>query len=277
MLTRLFIILFCLSSAFAKSQEKEKQQILAEAWLLYNSERASWHGTDIFTERYPALRKKMSGYFSYTEGDEHKCVFYDQANPPKTLAIITFNNNFVLETAKVDTTARILTKYETDLCSIREKVTQEVYKDTTLFKHYKNTSYNLVPLIVNNKKKVYIFTGPGNTGQVIFGNDYLIEFDKKNVIKSKKALHKSIIPINYAKEGQEVTTMHTHLPSSGDLITATDICTLLLYAPYANWSQHYVISQEYVSIWECEKENLFIMTRKAWDKISEADSKGNKK
>jgi hypothetical protein len=264
-------------SAFTYAQEKEKQEILAEAWLLYNSERASWHGTDIFTERYPALRKKMSGYFSYTEGNEHKCVFYDQASPPKTLAIITFNDNFVLETAKVDTIARTLTKNETDLCTIREKVTQEVYKDTVLFKHYNNTNYNLVPLIVKEKKKVYIFTGPANTGQVIFGNDYLIEFDKKNAIKSKRALHKSIIPINYAKEGQKVTTMHSHLPSSGGLITATDICTLLLYAPYANWSQHYVISQEYVSIWECEKENLFIMTRKAWDKISEAESKRNKK
>lgn len=270
MFKNIFSLIFCCITIAGFSQEKEKQEILAEAWLLYNSERASWHGTDIFVERYPALNKKMGGYFSYTEGKEHKCVFFDRATPPKTLATVTFQDNFVIETATVDTLPRGLTPYETDLCDIRQKVTQEVYKDTTLFKHYKNTSYNIVPIIVNNNKKVYIFTGPGNTGQVIFGNDYLIELDKRNNIKSKKALHKNIIPIDYGKDGQEVTTMHTHLEATGDLITATDVCTLLLYAPYANWSQHYVMSPKYISIWDCDKESLFVMTRKAWEKITES-------
>jgi len=278
MINQFCIALLCLITTLGYSQEKEKekQEILAEAWLLYNSERASWHGTDIFMERYPLLRKKMAGYFSYTQGNEHKCIFYDQCTPPMTLAAITFNNNFVIEAAQVDTITRPLTTFEADLCAIRQKVTEEVNKDTVLFKHYLHTSYNLVPLIVKGNKKVYIFTGPAENGKVIFGNDYLIEFDKRNNIKSKKALHKSMLRMDYAKEGQEVTTMHTHLDSTGDVITATDICTLLLYAPYANWSQHYVMSAKYISIWDCDKESLFVMTRKAWEKVQNLESDKDK-
>lgn len=67
--------------------------------------------------------------------------------------------------------------------------------------------------------------------------------------------------------------MHSHLPETGDLITATDICTLKLYGKYAQWGQHYVISQENVSIWDCHKQALLVMTRKAWDRISKDQEK----
>jgi len=144
-----------------------------------------------------------------------------------------------------------------------------VSRADTLFKRYEKTSFNFIPLIVNNKKKVYIITGPSASGVVIFGNDYLIEFDKKNNIKSKKSLHKNIIPVNYTDDEAEVMTIHNHLEETGDLITATDICTLLLYSPYTHWKQHYVMSEKYVSIWDCDKESLFVMDTKAWKKIYE--------
>jgi hypothetical protein len=62
--------------------------------------------------------------------------------------------------------------------------------------------------------------------------------------------------------------MHTHLPQSGDYITATDICTLMLYAKFTTWDQHYVISKNDVSIWDCKKNQLVILTMEAWKKIA---------
>lgn len=251
---------------------QDKDEILAEAWLLYNSERASWHGTDIFFEKYPEKKEQTKGYFSYSENKKHKCVFYDKGEDPLVLATITFDDSFVLEVADINAVSRKLNAKEKELFIIREKALNESVKDT-LFKMYKNTSLNFIPLIVKDKKKVYALTGPSISGVVIFGNDYLLTFDKKNNIASKKALHQNIIPIEYNNSSNEATTMHNHTEETGDLITATDICTLLLYGPYANWKQHIVVSKENVSIWDCSREELFIMTRKAWEKIQNDNPK----
>ncbi|MFL9844775.1 hypothetical protein [Flavobacterium rhizosphaerae] len=271
---RIYIILLasllCCKS-FCQVKEKEQAEILAEARLMYNSERASWLGTDIFNERMPKkMENEAGGYFSYTAEDKkHRCIFYDRSDTPKMLASFIFDDSFTPEAVEVDTVKRNFTAYEKDMYDIKKGAQQRVNTDT-IFKFYENTNYNFIPLITGKNKRVYILTGTNETGVVILGNDYLITFGKNNTIKSVKPLHKNIIPVNYAGEGQEeVVTVHSHLESTGDLITATDICTLLLYAPYARWRQHYVMSKDYVSIWDCEKETLMILTRKAWDKISE--------
>lgn len=251
---------------------QDKEEILAEAWLLYNSERASWHGTDIFFAKYPEKKDIAGGYFSYSENKKHKCIFYDKEEDPTVLATITFDDSFVPEAADIDAASRKLNTKEKELFIIREKAFKESVDDT-LFKMYKNTSLNFIPLIVKDKKKVYVLTGPSISGVVILGNDYLITFDKKNNITSKKALHQNIIPIEYDNSINEVTTMHNHTEETGRLITATDVCTLLLYGPYANWKQHIVISKENVSIWDFSKEELLVMTRKAWEKIQNDNPK----
>ncbi|WP_026990222.1 hypothetical protein [Flavobacterium subsaxonicum] len=279
MIKQLLLFATALLTLPAFCQEKEKQEIMKEAKLLYNSERASWSGTDIFMAKFPEKREKMGGYFSYSQGNQHKCVFVDNQASPNVLATILFDDGFVIEASKTDTVSRKLTPLESDLYTIRQKALAEVRTDT-LFKHYKNTSLNLIPIIHNNKKKVYMLTGPSATGVVIFGNDYLVEFDKNNAIKSKKVLHKNIIPINYTDNEGEISTIHNHTKETGYLPTATDICTLLLYAQYTHWQQHYVISKKYISIWDCNKEEFFVMTTEAWEKISkdseDRKSKGGK-
>ena len=137
------------------------------------------------------------GYFSYTDNDRHNCVFFSADSVPKITISIGFDDTFLFETAVVDTTAREMTSLENDLYTIRQKAIAESVNDTVVFKHYTNTNLNYIPLIVGKEKKVYILTGTNTNGLVIFGNDYLITFDKKNRIKSKKGLHKNIIPIEY--------------------------------------------------------------------------------
>jgi len=108
---------------------------------------------------------------------------------------------------------------------------------------------------------------------VVFGNDYLITFDNKGEIKEKKALHHNIIIIDATgKEGKELSaSMHTHLPKTGELMTATDLCTLMLYCPYVQWRQHYVVTSKYVSLYDCE-DGFAVMTKKTWDRINSSQS-----
>lgn len=260
-----FTLLFLTSINLSFSQNRD--EVLAEAYQLYNSEKASWHGTDLFLDKFPERKNRIGGYISYSDNNGNNCLFFDKEEVPNTLVKFTFNDNFNIKSAKIDTTKRKLNKLEVNLKELRKKAIKEITTDT-LFKQYKNINFNIVPLINGNKKKVIILSGPKSSGVVIFGNDYSITFDKKNNVIKKKALHKNIIPIEYNIDTKESVSMHSHLKSSGSLISSTDLCTLMLYRDSVNWSQHYVISKKKVSIWDIKQNELLIMSRKAWEKLS---------
>jgi hypothetical protein len=261
----LFILICFNSSAQSKKIEKQKTDIETEGKKLYRSEMASWYGSDIFDEKFPEKKEIRGGYFSYTEGDVSKCVFFSKGDSPKAICTVSFDPSYNVKTAKVDSNERDLTSYELDLSILRNKTKNEVMSDT-LFVRYKYTNLNIIPIIENDSKKVYILTGPEHNGVMIFGNDYLLTFDKNNNLLSKKRLHKNIISTEYKGS---VSGIHTHLPSTGEFITPTDICTLMLYEKFAKWESYSVMSKDFISIWDCKTDSLNIMTMKAWKKMSE--------
>ena len=258
----------------------QERAVVEEGKKLYKSEMASWYGTDIFLERFPEKREQIGGYFSYNDGDLVKCLFFSKTQSPDVLATISFDSTFSINNAKVDGKERDFTTLESDIYTIRREALALINSDT-LFKTYSNTDLNLIPLVDGNSKKVFVLTGPKKTGVVIFGNDYLITFNKKNQVTNKKQLHKNIIPTEYSRDGkngdiQVLGAMHTHLPETGSLITSTDICTLMLYEKFAGWKSYYVMSGEYVSIWDCEANTLAVLSREVFEKISKDQEERHK-
>ena len=115
---------------------------------------------------------------------------------------------------------------------------------------------------------------------MIFGNDYLLNFDNNNKLQSKKRIHKNIIPVpfgdNAAGAENAKETLHVHLPETGDFITPTDICTLLLYGKFTGWDRHTVVSKKYMNFWNCKTNQLHIIptsTIKAINKNKEQQKK----
>jgi hypothetical protein len=103
----------------------------------------------------------------------------------------------------------------------------------------------------------------------------LLTFDLSNTLISKRALHKNIIVSNYSTNSNDtnkvVGAMHSHLPETGDFITATDICTLMLYEKFATWEWYYTISKNYVCMWNCQKDELITLTKEAFEKINKSN------
>ncbi|HET9431786.1 MAG TPA: hypothetical protein VFO70_11455 [Chitinophagaceae bacterium] len=252
--------------------------IVAEGKRLYKSEITSWYGTDAFLENYKD-RANIGGYFSYSDNGIMKCIFFSKADKPKVIGTISFDSTYNTKTAKTDLTEREFSSDEVDLYAIR-KIALATINSDTLFRTYKNTNLNLIPLIYGGERKVYVLTGPQQNGVVIFGNDYLLNFDSNNNLISMKQLHKNIIPINYGgkeEEGKEIEgTMHSHLPETGDFITATDICTLMLYETFTKWKQHNVISKNYLNIWNCLTDQLVVIPMSTIDKINKDQKKRNR-
>jgi hypothetical protein len=261
------LLLFILAAIFSYAQNDTKviaDSITAEGKKMYQSEMASWYGTDIFLEAYKD-RENIGGYLSYTDGDTARCIFFSKSAVPVVIGVISFDETYNVATAVTNYTERSLNETEKSLYAIRKKALDIINHGDTLFKHYNNTSYNLIPLISNGEKKVYVLTGPKKSGVVIFGNDYLLRFNEQNELVSKKPLHMNLISMTYgdkAKDGEKVVGgAHTHLPETGEFMTATDICTLMLYAKFAKWEQHVVVSEHYINMWNCKTNQLVVIPR----------------
>lgn len=255
-----------------KDLDKKIADVVAEGKTLYKSEMASWFGTDLFVAKYKEP-EKAGGYFSYSEGETSKCVFYSKDENPKVLGTFTFDNTYDIKTAKSEFEERDFSNNERDLYLIRTKALHALTNDT-IFKRYNDSNLNLIPIISNNEKKVYVLTGPTNSGVVLYGNDYLLTFDAANNLKNTKKIHANIIPVKYGNEQNiMIAAMHSHLPKTGELITVTDICTTMLYEKYTGWGTVYVTSNEYVSIWNCKTDQLTVMTTKAFEKLSKTEEK----
>lgn len=259
------ILLFPAFSCLAQIDRAQiADSITREGKRLYESEMASWYGTDVFLAKFKEEKENIGGYFSYKDGSSYKCLFFSKSDKPTVLGTITFKGSYDPEKAESDGTKRDLTEKEMDYYLIRKSALDEFNSDT-LFETYKNTSINIIPLIDDNSKKVYIITATGNSGVVLIGNDYLLTFDKNNKLASKKKIHANLISIKTKEEQNQGDTkvatgsVHNHLPETGDFITATDVCTFMLYKKFSNWKQQIVISKKYMSIWNCESESLVII------------------
>jgi hypothetical protein len=263
-----FLFLCVLVLPGIQTYAQSQTEILQEGTQLYKSEMASWVGTDLFLAKYGDRKEHAGGYFSYVSGDKATCVFFSKDATPKAIATFTFDSSYNAQTAIVDGQERALTRHEHDLVTIRQ-IAIRAYTSDTMFHSYKNMNPNFIPISDKQGKRVYVLTAPQEQGIIVFGNDYLLTFDNTNTLKQKRPLHKNLIPIKYDQQDGKLVlaTMHTHLPETGDLITPTDVCTLLLYAPHIPWGQHFVIGSQHVSIWDCKDKDLIIMKKEAWDKI----------
>jgi hypothetical protein len=266
----LIFLLFLFLSINAYSKEIDSEKILNEGKLLYRLEKASWYGTDLFLEKFPSKRDSIGGYLSYVSGNKVINIFFSRFDASHIFARFQFDSLPKPNPIEIDTSSSVATAQERDLIQIRLDALDRLTKnEDSFFKFYKNVSFNPIPVITENERKVYIISGTNVNGLVLIGNDYLLNYDDNNNFISKKKIHNSLIQLQSkldSKNGPIVATMHSHVLS--DFIDPTDICTLLLYKDFVDWNQHYVISEKYVSIFDMKKETLTIITRKAWDKIN---------
>lgn len=274
-MNKLILSLLLLINSLLLYAQPDGDKILKEGQLLYRLEKASWYGTDYLLENFPNKRDQIGGYLSY-QGDNNKIftIFFERNFTRHVLIRFQFDSLPKQNPIGIDTINLIANQTESDLIKIRQDALEKINSNSDkFFSFYKNTSYNIIPVINQNERKVYSITGPKNNGVVLIGNDYLFKYDSENNFVSKRKIHNSLIqlPAKMDSAKNAVATMHSHVIS--EIIDPTDICTLLLYRDFVEWKQHYVISSKYVSIFDIEKEKLVIMKKKAWEKTI----KNNKK
>lgn len=272
----------CSLAAQAQSRDKIDQassEILQEGLDLYRSERASWLGTDLLRASGADLNQ-VGGYVSYAVGaDSVRCVFFrkDPAGAPlRVLYGYDFPGDSInLATGRVFAD-REATRTEQRLFGIRRQAMQEMVSHKKLGEPYKlpaGTNLNVALLDKGTEIRAYILTGPESEALLPIGNDYLLTFSPEGQLLRAEKMHNSYIPVPPKAGGETIKgTVHTHL-AAHPYITPTDICTVLLYKEVVPTSQLYVMSKDFVSIFDVPKQQLIILTKKAWDKISQHQTK----
>ena len=233
--------------------------IKAEGEMLYHSEWASGHSTHIFASGFGEKKLLSGGYFSYEDKKGMTTIFFSKNENPVVIATVKFAHG-------IDTTTRKFTEIEKEFYTIRSKAAQAVLNDT-LFKFYQHTRLNLVPIIKNGIKKVYIITAQTSPDEVLLGNDYLINFSKDNDIVNKKKLHNNLIPLGNGGKEEIEASSHQHLGETSPFITATDICAFKLWKEKNTCVISFVVSAGYISVWYFDDESLEIFTQAEWGKI----------
>lgn len=266
------LLVFPILTFGQKNIKKFNDETLELGKELYRSELASWQSTDILLPKLKEMGNSFGGYLSYAVGDVTRSIFYDNSSENNIHYQVDFKNIDKLQNVyTIDSTERIPTKIEKRLMHGRREAAMavNVNKDS-LFSFYENTNYNYIPLIdKKNNLVVYSVTGPSGGEAVIIGNDYKFDFDKKDKLAEVSKIHNGILAHPYkVEDGKVQSVFHNHVIEEYPIITATDLCTLMLYSSYIDWEQYYVISDKFVSIFDFENFNLISLTREAWDKIS---------
>ena len=264
-----FLITGVIISYAASAQKADPvSSIIEEGKLLYRLHMASWKGTELLLNYHREQSANTGGYFSYEQNEHLHCVFFSKDETPKVITTFTFDTTFQYNTARKDIRVRDFTPAERTTYTIWKKALEEVANDTTFFALYRNTNLVLIPVSDQFRRKVYVITIPLIKGMVLFGNDYLLEFDQKDSLVNKRALHAGIIPLDHGKDTDPdlIETFHLHPKETGKFITPTDICILMLNRDAARWKEHVVISKSHASVWDYGTNSITVLTKEAWNR-----------
>ena len=225
------ILILSQDKTFSDLEIKQKlDSINTEGNLLFSLENAAWHSSDLLREN-AKVRKITGQYLTYKKNDSVKAVFLNKAEN-KILAEYVFKNDNKKPVKSVFV-ERNLSDLENDLKNIRSKIIEQLSNPKYEVGNYDGFNLNIIIIPADNGKfKTYLISGTSSSGVIPFGNDYLFVSDKNGVILENKKFHSRLIPTQNPPNGGTITmATHSHLRTN-PFISATDICTFRLYAPF---------------------------------------------
>jgi hypothetical protein len=202
--------------------------VLAEAHVLYKYEKVAWVSSDLAMEDR-IVKKNYGGILVYEIQGEMKVIILSKTQK-ECIAEYSFESDFSKPKSVAIEKRELLSK-EKELLELKitllENISHQKY-GVTIPEGY---SPNLIFIPFDDMYKMYIIMGTSQRDVIPFGNDYLFIADKNGEIESWQKFHSGIIPGYTKYDGYKVTELtHSHLRTT-PLITATDICTFMLYAP----------------------------------------------
>lgn len=259
---------------------KLTDEIVEEGKMIFNLEITSYTSTDLFLKDYKGDKGQVGGYFSYFSQSKNQFINVYYANnfdtelknttPPKVIFTTRYflsdtSSQINVNNVKRENIEREMTDFEKKLFLMRQTTLNLISTDT-LFQRFDNTSLNIIPMYYEGKYKTYVITVPQIEKVVVMGNDYAVNFDNNLKLKDKFKLHSDILPVDTGNDKNRGITYHTHNATTGGFVTPTDIAIMLLFAKNGGWLQHYILSNDWVTMWDVMKEKFTIKSKAEFDR-----------
>lgn len=233
----------------------EHQRVIDEGRMLYQLEAAGWRATDRMIMNQGARRDSVGGYVAFKDGENLRVITYNKFDSSVVMSVFVMNRELDEGSMIVDNVSRKAQPREQVLINLRIRALRDVAFDTTHFyKHYRNTHFNLIPIIDDTSRRVYVMTTIEQGVVMPIGNDYLLKYSPSLTLVERKKLHQSFIPIDLLHQdtlsNDPDLTWHRHADGGDPLPTATDICALLLYTKNAAWHKHGIITSQWYMLFD---------------------------
>lgn len=248
--------------------ETQKKEILDEGIEIYKLYLSSQLATEVVLNNLNTKRRmEISDFLSYNSEGNYKAIYWKNLGKKALIyETVTFDKNINKNSLKHISDERLPTAYEFTLIKVKERVLQEMLSEPDFFKPKENESYHFIFHLTKSRKlKVYVLTIFEADEYIYLGKDYLITFKPNGKLITKEKFHSNSIkiPINIIvdESAKLQGTKHLHADENSPFINPTDICLLLINAHIVNWNKHYVMSQEYVSIFDIRTKKLNVLPR----------------
>jgi len=227
LLSLLSSVLLAQEIELSESELKNKlDSVLFEGNLLYKYERSAWVSSDLAMEN-PTVKEEFHNYLSYEDQGGIKTIILGEGLQT-CVAEYAFENNFD-KPESVEIGKRALSDKERTLVEVRNKILDNINENNYEVTVQEGYNLNLVLLPFGDKYKLYFIPGTNQDKIIPFGNDYIFIADKDGKIESWQKFHSRLIAMEINENTEEI--VHSHLRTT-PFITATDICTFKLYAPF---------------------------------------------
>lgn len=261
------VLLFLSCCAFAqpgklteKKLNMKLDSILVEGNLLFYYEKATWIAYDMALEN-PVIRNKFESYLTYQTGKAIKTIIIGK-NLENCVAEYSFITDYDTPDI-VQLTERELSTYEKKLIYMRERIMSQLGKDEYDLRIPEGYSLNFILLPYGKKYKLYVLAGTSQLNIIPFGNDYLFIADDYGNIERWRKFHTGLIPTQTEFEGSKVRELtHSHVKDN-PLISATDICTFMLYAPLYDLERFSVYADGRYMTYDLESNSISVTDKKA--------------
>lgn len=257
--------LLFMTGAFAQEKiQDEVKTVVSEGKIIFKLEMANRLGQKIFKAKYKG-KKAIEGFVSYTEADHIRLVFYSGGKESKVLGGVLFDESFDVDKSVVEIMEREMNDQEMQLIKLR-KSTLVFINDASAFSLPENATFSVIPMVENKSNKVYVMTVSTKDGVVMFGNDYVLSFDEKFNLVEKNSFHKNQASVTFDKNAGTANdngSNHMHVAEKGEMVSSTDIATLMLYEKDTKWSQHTFISEHYMFFWNYATHDLQVIPKAA--------------
>lgn len=235
------ILTFCQDIKFSEKEIKNKlDSIKTEGNLLYSFEKASWNSNDI-ARKNVEIKDLIGAYLTYQNEEFVRTVFLNKSGS-EIIAEYNFKNKAEIPT-KINLEVRSLSKIEIDLKNVRQNLISYFSNPANEVGAPKGFSLNIITIPFGANFKTYLIPGTSQSNVIPFGNDYLFITDNNGKILNKKKFHSAMIPVfGSDDEGNfSASSTHSHLKEN-PFLSATDICTFRLYAPFTKLTKFSVFS-----------------------------------